>query len=354
MVAGDWQSVSLHEKRTLAAKPPLPTEMKSLQAFPSRFESFFNDHFGFRGSLLYLHNSYKISVLHTSPVDEVIIGQDGWLFFNQNGMLDDFMGLDTNSMEKFIIILQALQNHVKICRNFGCRYMFVMAPNKQSVYPEYLPSFIRYAGGTTIADKLITLLRARPVAPFLDLRPALRDAKKITPIYFRTDTHWNERGAFFAYQRVIGKLREWYPDLPMVTENRLRIRSFSCNSGDLANMMGVKEFVAERTDSLEITGRVAKGDKQLEGYLRKYDSLYANPDSRPLAIYNPQGKLDIVLFGDSFSDSMIPFYAESFRRMVIFSEPFREDILKDLMSNGGFYPDLVLEGKIERNLSFLR
>ena len=38
----------------------------------------------------------------------------------------------------------------------------------------------------------------------LDLRPALREAKAKEQVYYKTDTHWNWRGAFAAY-RVIAR-----------------------------------------------------------------------------------------------------------------------------------------------------
>ena len=47
----------------------------------------------------------------------------------------------------------------------------------------------------------------------LDLREPLRRAKAERRVYHRTDTHWNEAGAFVVYTENLRALKPWFPDM---------------------------------------------------------------------------------------------------------------------------------------------
>jgi len=351
MLIGQRQTVSMQEKRALTPLPPWPTGLEELQTFPSRFEKFFNDHFGFRDQLLRLNNYYKVCVLRTSPVGKVIIGRDGWLFFNFNRMIDDYLGLTDYTEPELTRQFNAFCYRVEASRNFHSRYLFVLAPNKQSIYPEHLPSYIYHAAGVTKADQLISRMAAMKVVPFWDLRSVLREAKKTSPdLYLTKDSHWNKRGAFLAYQSIIGQLRKWYPHLPIVKEEQLNIRFGPSDRGNLAEMIGTKEIMPEETCHLRLKTVTAVDDKLLAQYLKKFDHRYSVKYMLPIAKFNPNGQLNVVIFRDSFSTDMVAYFAESFKRMVVFYEPFNADLLKDLVTTGHYQPDLVIDERIEYSL----
>ena len=48
----------------------------------------------------------------------------------------------------------------------------------------------------------------------LSSRPSLVDAKTRERIYQQTDTHWNDRGALVAYQRIIAAAHARVPRIP--------------------------------------------------------------------------------------------------------------------------------------------
>ena len=69
-------------------------------------------------------------------------------------------------------------------------------------------------GAETRTDALVRYLRDHSTVPVLDLRPALREARTRERIYHRTDTHWNDRGAFVAYDAIIRALGVAGPPVP--------------------------------------------------------------------------------------------------------------------------------------------
>ena len=88
------EGVRLNEKRLLASMPSLGFSADALQAFPAQFERFFNDHFGLRATLVYGHNFIKVFGLGSSPVSDVAIGKQGWLFFGSEDELRHYRRTD--------------------------------------------------------------------------------------------------------------------------------------------------------------------------------------------------------------------------------------------------------------------
>ncbi|MBM5782708.1 MAG: hypothetical protein FJ368_04720, partial [Pelagibacterales bacterium] len=79
----------LFEKRKMAIKPEIPKSFSELKIYPKQFESFFNDNYGFRKTLISWHNKITDKVFNESPLARVIIGKEGWLYFdNENSILD--------------------------------------------------------------------------------------------------------------------------------------------------------------------------------------------------------------------------------------------------------------------------
>ena len=61
----------------------------------------------------------------------------------------------------------------------GIAYLFVVAPNANTIYPEYMPDRIRKASFRSRLDQLIDHLKANGFFNLVDLRPALRKAKSV-------------------------------------------------------------------------------------------------------------------------------------------------------------------------------
>ena len=73
-------NTSTSEKRNLASAPEIPGSIKTLRRYPKIFDLYYRDNFGFRNNLLW-YNKLKYWA-GNSPSDKVILGKDGWLFFN--------------------------------------------------------------------------------------------------------------------------------------------------------------------------------------------------------------------------------------------------------------------------------
>src|SRR4029079_9722450 len=73
--------VTAFENRRTAPWPYAARNLRELRALPAKFEAAFGDLCGVRNVLIALHHSIKAMLFDAPPVPNLMIGQDGWLFF---------------------------------------------------------------------------------------------------------------------------------------------------------------------------------------------------------------------------------------------------------------------------------
>ena len=151
----------------------------------------------------------------------MLTGKEGWLYLrgDTNNILAQQTGklkLDAEKRQGWRDLLEA---RVAASERLGVRWACLVVPDKESVYPEYLP------------DTVVPSER-RPVHEFLDvarevgapvsyaLDPLLA-AKREGEVYAHTDTHWNFRGAYIAYRALCSEATRQGVDLEVLEETDL-------------------------------------------------------------------------------------------------------------------------------------
>ncbi|MEO5766970.1 MAG: hypothetical protein ABIS92_01340 [Polyangia bacterium] len=351
----------LTENRAPHQVPALPTTLGAWKAFPKAFEPYWNDVFGFR-RLLIFGNGVIHFLAGVSPSSQVLIGDQSWLFFAGSGVVERFRGQTVLSIEQLEEWRKALAARQQAVARHGGHYLFVVAPDKDSIYPEHFPD--RYDRiGPTPFQVLLTYLRAHGDIAILDLRPALIAAKSAGPLlYLRTDTHWNERGAYHAYQAVMQRVAAWYPDLQPRSLSSFQARASQPWCGDLGIMVGLCAFIAEEEPQLVPTPSPAAreilaanlcspGARRCEVQISEHpsapsaivfhDSFFVSADQRNKGLaadrtdrYRPPpSALHLsTMFGEKFSRTLLAW------------QPFDEAVVaRDR-------PDVVIEELVERYL----
>jgi hypothetical protein len=88
-------------------------------------------------------------------------------------------------------------------------FLLVSIPIRMQVEDAEWAEFEKAAGRPldreAIQRHLAGWASARDV-PFVDLLPALRDASRQQPVYFRIDAHWNARGHALAAREILAAL----------------------------------------------------------------------------------------------------------------------------------------------------
>jgi len=231
------------ENRLASEFPQWPHSLAGLKPFLAAIEAYFDDHFGCRNCLVMWHNKLNWTLFKTKENHEALVGREGWLYYADGQMVEHFRGILQFSDPELAGWKKLLERRRDWLAQRGIQYIFVIAPDKQSVYPEYLPDWLKNAGGKTKLDQFLDYMRVtHSTVQILDLRPALRTGKKFTSVYQKTDTHWNNLGAFFAYTNLICTLAEHQlPGLKPVSLDQFNHTNLFGPGGDLTHILGISQ-----------------------------------------------------------------------------------------------------------------
>ena len=306
----DWwfhfdQSPAFNEKRPPAAWPQSKPGLDGLQQYVRGLEAYFNDHFGFRKMLVNWHNRFKWSFFKEQNANNVLVGTGGWIYMAERRMIEHFRGtLPFTEPE-----LQAWQKLLEHRRDWlaqrGVKYIFVLAPDKHSVYPEFLPVWLKDLGGRTKADQFFDYMKAHSTVEVFDPRPVLFAAKKSAPVYLQTDTHWNQLGCFLVCEEMVRALaKHQLPEIAPVALDSFDRTNRQPKGGDLLTFRGTPISKTESNAVILIPKAELPEIKTFVPTGSHYQEL--------ATAKNPQGHGLAFVYTDSFGHGWIPFLGYQF------------------------------------------
>jgi len=333
----------LDEKRELAKIPQLSLSANSLETFPKEYSKYFNDNFGLRSSLVFLNNAIKVLAFNTSTNNEVLIGKHNWLYFAADHNIDYYQNKKSFSYDELAYWNWALEAKQKWLSQRGIYYLLVIAPNKDTIYPEYMPDSIRKERGISLLDQLLKSLSLEMKHHVLDLREPLCEGKKECRVYYRTDTHWNQEGAYRVYSEIINNLNSRFPQMHPIPRSEFRI-SDGKQGGDLAGLLGLSTILTEESPSF-----VSKKAQEI----RSLDIGYPVNEAWRPSVYESKDKSlpRLIVMHDSFGNSLLPFLSLNFSRTVSLQRSrlrFAMHFNTDEITREN--PDVVIEEIAERRL----
>lgn len=294
------------ENRKLYPYPIISTKRYVWQSFPKQFEMWLGDHIGYRDVLLNWHSRMIYGVFDQPVTTGAWIGRDGWLFLTQpvpkNG---------PNSQERVESWAAALAERHEFLRSRNIEYLVVIAPDKSSVYPEYLRGYPQRHPTPETGTALTERLTRRGVT-CVNLLPTLLAAKGTESdlVYFKTDTHWTPSGARVGYSEMARAIGERFPDYRPRPIADYRVREHR-ETGDLRKMAGVPD------DAPREVAATFEPNLPVDQALGPDYSATGTP-SRISTQATASGPRTILLH-DSFGGSWIPFFQTDFRRALFIS-----------------------------------
>ncbi|MBF0225183.1 MAG: hypothetical protein HQK76_06980 [Desulfobacterales bacterium] len=232
------------EKRVLAQFPKLEDLKKGTRDYLSQVEKYYNDNFGLRNLLVSWNNIILTRFFTSTFSKNVILGKEGWLFYKDS--VDYYRCNNIPSDKEILKIVGILKKRQKWLKDNGMEYFFFVAPSKTTVYPEYLPDYLQKNCEESMLEKLMALIKKNSDIRTVDLRVPLLKAKKEKRVFRQTDTHWNDTGAFIAYNEII---KFFYGTNP-INYSDLNIINATVNDGDLADMLSLKDEFFEQVEYL--------------------------------------------------------------------------------------------------------
>ena len=297
--------------------------------------------------------------------EKVVIGKNGWLY------LGDFYkkGLSrgrnvasvTTSDEHIQQWLDSMSARKTWLQSQGIAMIFAIAPNKHSIYPEYLPEGISiYHPNST--DRLVEE-SVRHGFDIIDMRPALLEQKQNTPyLYNKTDTHWTSLGAYIGYQMIMQGLAEFWPNINYVTQNTFKYRAIKRKPCCLSGMLKISKHLGNDYDngySVNFPGINSNICVAQLGYNDEIKTECKNSKNKRLSIHksasevrNDKGrnKLKVMILRDSFGGTHNRLINDAF--VLAWHYHYRkikdEDAFRRLIEK--HQPDAVIYQVVERVL----
>ena len=336
------RSPTPNEKRILARMPNFEG-VRQLGRYVAGLENYFNDHFGFRKLLVQWNNHWKFQWFNESPVGMAMVGRDGWLFWAEDRMVDNYCGREHFTQTDLNDWQRLLEARRDLLAQAGTKYLFVIPPDKHSVYPEFLPAWLSKSPQPSKLDQFLAHMRAHSTVEILNLRPALFEAKQTAAVYFQTDTHWNAYGGFVGCREMIRALARQCPGfqpLPVDAFERERVTE---RGGDLAVCLAQENEMKE-TQAWRFTPRPP---------LRPLETVEVVTGKRadgpsPIVTRNPDGTGKAIMFRDSFADALIPFLGYHFQQ-VLYVRHYEWD--EALLAKEK--PGVVIDEMVERKFNTL-
>jgi alginate O-acetyltransferase complex protein AlgJ len=329
----------------LAPTPKWPADLFGAFRLPGQFKYYFQKRFGLRSWMVRLHGRLKVELLGTTSNPDVALGKDGWLFLESEGMLDFYRGTELLQPREIREWVDGLEEEREWLAGRGIKYLVVIAPNSQTIYPEYLPSDYVRGNAQTPTDQLVDALKARSSVDTLDLRPVLLAQKDEARLFHRTDTHWNLVGSWFGARAIIGRLGDGAAPgvIPLLSAGPIETKN--AEGGDLARLLGISDVLREEKLQPPVFSDQLRDESGAPATWTDIDVL-----SRSDVVTVGQGSGPrAVLFRDSFGEALIPWLGPFFSR-AIWRWTYGFD--RELVERED--PDVVIRQFVERKIATVR
>ena len=300
------------EKRELQTRPEISITKVLDGRFQKKYESYLRDQFPGRDHWVSFQTDMEL-FMGKNEIHNVYIGKNHYLLEHYTEKEFDPQQISKN--------LQALEKFVgKTKQNADVHVM--MVPTKSWVLREKLPAFAPHYKEQKFYDALQQKLEKEDV--LISVEPVL-DAHKEEEIYYRTDHHWTTLGAWYAYEQYTKAVGG---DLQRAQGKK----KFRCIRKDFYGTTYAKINYARQADKIEIYEPADKlrvvynmGEKKTKtlydfSFLKTADqySVFTGGNQAVLEITGgiKNGKT-LLLIKDSFANSILPFLAEDYEKLVV-------------------------------------
>ena len=308
---------------------PLPTlrdrEGRLNTGYLSDLREYAEDNYFLRQHFVTAWSALNHRGLRTSIAGNVLLGRDGWLYFADT--LDDYTGANPMDEREIFSAARNLALMEEYCRSQGAQFLFAVAPNKNSVYPEHMPPLPvfsqesnRDAVGRALAESFV---------PYLDLSAAFDSREEV--LYFTQDSHWNSQGAALAADWINAALHR---DAPRYFYGGV--------------FTPAADHRSDLYDMLYPAGAWLETDQKYAGALVfDYDAPIRDATSMTI-LTTGEGRGSLLMFRDSFGNLLYPYLADSFAHAL-----FSRSVDYRLHLTAQQAADCVVVELVERNLDYL-
>lgn len=162
---------------------------------------------GIRGGRWLTRLDGEIALLVSGKIRsrQVLSGLNGWLFYQSKtdgDPIGDYQGeirYSENEQRKLKEELSRLNNFLE---TKDIDFAFIVAPNKEVMYAEYMPRKIKQISPISRTEEMMEGIKKSKVKSIY-VKRQLQENKDIKDLYYPLDTHWNLLGGYVGTQCVL-------------------------------------------------------------------------------------------------------------------------------------------------------
>lgn len=332
------------ENRAPAEMPEL--NISYLDGFPKKYDKYYSDNFSLRQLLIKSYNYLNLLVFKKSPVPEVIIGNNGWLYLGgiENDIYTGKNPLTQTELEEFRLELEYRKRYLE---QKGIKFYVLIAPVKATIYPEYMAMNSFRKRTLSWGEQLHAYLKTNSNLNVPDVVTTLESKKNIGNLYSKIDNHWNARGAFYIANHTLSNIASQLPGVDTLQINHFYSERSVTTHGNISGMLSNCTFFNDTSVHLTPVG----GFKSVKGiktgypvtpnfpYVNEYEEVRLNKDS---------SKPRLLIISDSFGGAIFPYLAESFSKTTKIFDGWQYKLNEEIIEKEK--PDVVILIMLESNM----
>ena len=275
-------------------------------------------------------------------LEDTVIGDNHRL----PGTFTPYNGVYVNgnfAMERVSIPDDSALYYSAIINKFG-----EVLPDNVNIFNIVVPSSSEFYGNTNVYTNQTTGIKkiyenlSQRIIPVNAIKPLYAHANE--GIYFRTDHHWTQRGAYYAYEALMNVKGEVIPPL---SDFPVKTGKYTGSFAGFAKGTAGEKIIKANPDTIEIfaipkfTAGASYNDMYMKSYNRSVAAVYQSTDSyyaylggdNPLTVLTSSagnGKKAVVMkesFGNAFAPWLLNNYSEVYvvdiRKFNTAGQPFK-------------------------------
>ena len=269
-------------------------------------------------------------------------GKENWLFLGNNydQSVAKLQLAIKPSNEQLEVTEDLFSKAAEATKKYDSELVLILGPNKESIYPEYLPEVFQPTNNFRYSSYFLDRLKGIPNLTVYDPTSNLLTLKKSEGLlYWKTDTHWNDKGAFLAFKGFLEKFS--------IPAPKVDFKEGTAKNGDLIGISGLSNFPLDAVDDWKAIWNSQPNLSQ--GTLQK-EKETSFGTSGLITNSQPLSEKYVWVVGDSFSVGMRAYFNATFKQ-VLYVGHWRDKLteLPADLAKTKQKPDMVVVVRVERS-----
>lgn len=325
----DYVKVDTSENRNLAKKPDF--KISEIEKYSDNYEKYYNDNLPYRGIIKKIWTNSNYYLFNDTVNQNVILGKEGWIFYTKESdgnPVKDAQGISQFTNETQNKIYETINKNTILADEKNIKLYYLICPNKECIYKEYLPNNIEIYDNATRTDKLVKSLNDKNVKNVIYPKNELLNEKSNHEVYYKCDTHWNDVGAFVGFENCMKKIEKNFNDFNYnVTYSGEKVVS-----RDLNGLSGIKGILTDNEPYL-----LYKENIKVKSKTQNNITIFENEDYKI--------NKTVMIVGDSFAkDTKLKnYFSKIYKRVIVLHRSNYKTSLVD-----EYNPDILICEFVER------